>query len=83
MDVVDQSVDLCVIGQTHVKEFTVNSKGTFLCLCPDRENHVKVLQNLINADIYVCIDTADSDRPADAREPAGHCDRKLPRLALQ
>ena len=66
MDVVDQSVYLCVVRQTYVNHFTEYSEGSFLCLRPPRQNRVKMLQNFGDGDVDICIDPADSDRPADA-----------------
>jgi hypothetical protein len=82
VDVVDQTVYLRAVGKTYVNEFTEYSERTFLRLRPHRENHVEVLQNFIDGDVYICVDPADSDRAVHARQPTGRCDRKLPRLAL-
>lgn len=82
MDVVDQAVYLRAVGKTHVNYFAEYSEWTFLRLRPHRENHVEVLQNFIDRDVYICVDPADPDCPIHARQPTGHCDRKLPRLGL-
>jgi hypothetical protein len=82
VDVVDQPVYLCVVGKTYVDYFAEYSERTFLRLRPRRKNHVEMLQNLVEADVDICVDSTDSDRPVQARHPTGRCDRKLPRLAL-
>src|SRR5215468_2657756 len=82
MDVVDQPAYLCVVRQTHIKDFSIYSERAFPRLRSHRENHVKMLQNLVEADVYVRVHTADSDGTVDARHQTRNGDRKLPRLAL-
>ena len=67
MDVVDETVYLRAVRKTYVDHFTEYSEGSFLRLDPRRKNRVKMLQNFGDGDVDICIDTADSDRPADAR----------------
>ena len=82
VDVVDQPIYLCVVGKTYVNYFAVYSKGAFLRFSTHRENHIQMLENLIEADVDICVDPADSDRPVQARHPTGRCDSKMPRFAL-
>lgn len=67
VDVVDQAVDLCVVGQTSIKNFTKYSKRPIPRFRSHCEKHVKVLQNLVEADVYVGIHATDSDRAVNAR----------------
>src|SRR5262249_40674980 len=73
---------LGVVGKAYVKHFTEYSEGTFLRLCPQGKNHVKMLQNFWEGDVYISVDAADSNGPIQARHPPGNRNRKLPRLAL-
>src|SRR5947199_6094628 len=82
VNVVDQSVYLCVVGKTYVNYFAVYSKRAFLRFSAHRENHVEMLQNLVKADVDICVDPADSDRAVQPREPTRCCDSKMPRFAL-
>src|SRR5215475_12493773 len=82
MDVVNQSAYLCVVRQTHIKDFSIYSKRAFPRLRSHRENHVKMLQDLVEADVYVRVHTADSDGTVDARHQTRNGNRKLPRLTL-
>ena len=82
MDVVDQPVYLCVVGKTYVKHFTGYSEGPFLRLGTHRKNHVEVLQNFIDGDVYICVDPADPDCPIHARQSTGRRDGKLPGFTL-
>src|SRR6266481_332335 len=82
MDVVDQSVYLRAVGKTYVDQFTIYSERTFLRLHPPRQNRVKMLQNFGDGDVDVCVNPANPDCAVCARQPTGHCDRKMPRLCL-
>src|SRR5262249_33462453 len=82
VDVVNQPVYLCAVGKTDVNYFAVYSERTLLGLRPHRENHVKVLQDFVDGNIYVCVNPAHADRAVEARQPAWRGNRKLPRFAL-
>src|SRR5207249_2306431 len=82
VDVVDQPIYLCVVGKTYVNYFTVYSKWAFLRFSTHGENHIEMLQNLVEADVDICIDSADSDRAVQPRQPTGRCDCKLPGFAF-
>src|SRR5436190_15007309 len=41
-----------------------------------------MLQNLVETDVNICVNSTDSDRAVQTRHPAGRCNCKLPRLAL-
>src|SRR5215475_7513675 len=53
VDVVNQSAYLCVVRQTHIKDFSIHSERAFPRLRSHRENHVKMLQDLVEANVYV------------------------------
>src|SRR4051812_34618773 len=82
VDVVNQPVYLCVVGKTYVNYFTVYSKRAFLRFSTHRENHVEMLQNLVEANVDICIDPADSDRAVQPRHPTRRRNCKLPWLTL-
>src|SRR5215510_5397168 len=82
MDVVDQPAYLCVVRQTHIKDFSIYSERAFPRLRSHRENHVKMLQDLVEADVYVRVPAAYSDGTVDARHQTRNSNGKLPRLAL-
>src|SRR5437762_1091633 len=82
VDVVNQPIYLCVVGKTYVNYFAVYSKGAFLRFSTHRENHIQMLENLIEADVDICVDSADSNRAIQARGPTGSCDGKLPGFAF-
>src|SRR5215475_15065308 len=82
MDVVNQSAYLCVVRQTHIKDFSIYSKRAFPRLRSHRENHVKMLQDLVEANVYVRVHAAYSDGTVDARHQTRNGNSKLPRLAL-
>ena len=82
MGVVDHSVYLRAVRKTYVDHFTEYSEGSFLCLDPPRQNRVKMLQNFGDGDVDVRVNPTDPDCPVEARQPTGHRNRKLPRLAL-
>ena len=65
-----------------VNHFTEYSEGTFSCLRPRCKNHVEVLQNFIDGDVYICVDPADPDCPIHARQSTGRRDGKLPGFTL-
>src|SRR5439155_9929822 len=83
VNVVDQPVYLCVVGKTYVNYFAVYSKRAFLRFSAHRENHIEMLQNLVKADVDICVDPADSDRAVQPRHPTRCRNGKLPRLALR
>src|SRR5690349_2145761 len=83
MNVIDQSVYLRVIGKTDVNYFTVYSEWAFPSFSTRRENHVEVLQDLVETDVDVCVHAANSNCATHPSKPTRRCDSKLPRLALR
>src|SRR6266545_2417884 len=83
VDVVNQPVYLCVVGKTYVNYFTVYSEWTFLRFSSHSENHVEMLQNLVKANVDICVDSADSDCAVQPRHPTRRRNCKMPRFALR
>src|SRR5438874_6417786 len=82
VDVVNQPIYLCVVRKTYVNYFAVYSEWTFLRFSTHRENHVEVLQDLVEANVDICVDSADSDRAVQPRHPTRRGNCKLPWLIL-
>src|SRR5215475_6287129 len=65
VDVVNQSAYLCIVRQTHIKDFSIYSERALPRLRSHRENHVKMFQDLAEADIDVRVHAAYPDRAVD------------------
>src|SRR5215475_11921763 len=82
VDVVNQSAYLCVVRQTHIKDFSIYSERALPRLRSHRENHVKMFQDLAEPDVYVRVPAANADRAVETRHQPRDGNRKFPRLAL-
>src|SRR5206468_5718653 len=83
VDIVDEPVYLRVVGKTYVNYFAVYSERAFLRFSTHRENHIEVLQNFVDRDVYIGVNPANPNRAVQARQPTRRCDRKLPWLTLR